>query len=162
MNLETARKNIGRRVEYQGAKNFTGVITSVGSRFVFVRYGTDKRPEATHARDLELLEEGPPAADPDRACPHENFAADVDVNRRIASDDDPTVIGFAADIRIACANCGERFRWIGIPAGLLAGRPTCSIDEFELHAPIRPATGDPDFGLGIPGYAVTYTESSPS
>lgn len=26
----------------------------------------------------------------------------------------------------------------------------------ELRAPIRPASADPDFGLGIPGFAVTW------
>jgi hypothetical protein len=36
----------------------------------------------------------------------------------------------------------------------------CSVDEFELRAPIRPASGDPDFGLGIPGYAVSWEEGS--
>lgn len=93
-------------------------------------------------------------ADPDRACPHENFAANVEVNRLTASDDDPTVIGYTADIRVECAQCGEKFRWIGVPAGMSPVHPAVSVDETELRAPIRPASTDPDFGLGIPGFAI--------
>jgi hypothetical protein len=100
--------------------------------------------------------ERPTTADPDRACPHENFAANVDVNRLTASDDDPTVIGFSADIRVECADCGERMRWSGVQAGLKPDRPMCSVDEFELRAPLRPASADRDFGLGIPGFAVSW------
>lgn len=28
------------------------------------------------------------------------------------------------------------------------------VDETELRAPLRPASADPDFGLGIPGVAI--------
>ena len=94
--------------------------------------------------------------DPDRACPHENFDVYAAVNRRTKGDDDPTVIGFSADIKINCRDCGEPFRWTGAPAGLSPTRPTCSVDESELRAPIRPASADPDFGLGLPGFAVNY------
>jgi hypothetical protein len=95
-------------------------------------------------------------ADPDRACPHENFAAEVDVNRLTGSEKpDAAVTAFMADVRVLCAGCGERFRWIGVEAGLMPGRPMCSVDETELHAPLRPASSDPDFGMGIPGFAIT-------
>ena len=97
--------------------------------------------------------------DPDRACPHEQFAAEVGVNRLTATDDGP-VTGYTADIRVMCADCGEPFRWVGVPAGVLPNRPACSVDETELHAPLRPASSDPDFGLGIPGFAVRYREGS--
>jgi len=93
-------------------------------------------------------------ADPDRACPHENFAADVEVNR-LAGKDGAEITGYAADIRVWCADCDERFRWIGVPAGLSPREPMVSVDETELRAPLRPASSDPDFGLGIPGFAVT-------
>lgn len=92
-------------------------------------------------------------ADPDKACDHPDFLAEVDVNRLTATDGG-TVQAYAADIRVHCAACGERFRWIGVPAGLSGARPTCSVDEAELHAPLRPASADPDFGLGIPGFAI--------
>lgn len=45
---------------------------------------------------------------------------------------------------------------MGVQAGLSSARPTCSVDETELLAPLRPASSDPDFGLGIPGFAITW------
>lgn len=63
-------------------------------------------------------------------------------------------MGYSADIRVRCAQCDEPFRWIGAPAGLLPTQPCVSIDETELRAPLRPASADPDCGLGIPGFAV--------
>lgn len=97
-----------------------------------------------------------PTADPDRPCRHENFALHADVNRLTRSDDDPTVIGYSADIRVWCEDCQEPFRWNGIPAGISPAHPTCSVDETELHAPLRPASADPDFGMGLPGFAISY------
>lgn len=98
------------------------------------------------------------SADPDRACPHEDFAACVEVNRLTASDNDPTVIGYSADIKVACAQCGEPFRWTGLQAGLSPAGPMCSVDETTMSAPLRPASADPDFGLGLPGYAIGYRQ----
>lgn len=97
-------------------------------------------------------------ADPDRACPHEDFHANVDVNRLHHGDDDPTITGFAAEVTIRCLNCEEPFRFIGLPAGMMPDRPACSPDETEARLPIRPASSDPDFGLGLPGFAVRYRE----
>lgn len=100
-------------------------------------------------------------ADPDKACPHEDFEARVEINRLHASDTDTVPNAFSADITVNCAGCGERFRWIGVPAGLSGGHPTVSVDEFTLHAPLRPASSDPDFGLGIPGFAITMRADDP-
>jgi hypothetical protein len=91
--------------------------------------------------------------DQDRPCPHENFAAQVDVNRLTRGEDGP-INGFVADVRIQCADCDEVFRFMGVEAGHMPDRPMVSVDEKEIHLPIRPATSDPDFGLGIPGYAI--------
>lgn len=96
------------------------------------------------------------SADPDRACPHENFTANVAVNRILRSDDDPTVAGYSADITVNCADCDEPFRWTGLRAGLSPRQPMCSVDETVMCAPLRPASADPDFGIGLPGYAVGY------
>jgi hypothetical protein len=99
------------------------------------------------------------SANPDRACPHENFTASVEVGRLAASDEPGApVSGFTAAITMSCADCGEPFRWVGVQAGLSPGRPMCSVDETELRAPARPASSDPDFGLGLPGFAVTWRE----
>lgn len=92
-------------------------------------------------------------ADPDRPCPHENFGAVVEVNRLCSVEGGP-IDAYSADIRVRCADCDEPFRWIGVPAGLSPARPMVSVDETELRAPLRPASSDPDFGLGIPGFAI--------
>jgi hypothetical protein len=94
----------------------------------------------------------------DLPCDHEDFEAVVTVNRIQRSDDDPTVIGYSADIAVTCAGCGEPFRWTGVQAGMSPARPMCSVDETQLRAPLRPASNDPDFGLGIPGFAVTMPD----
>jgi hypothetical protein len=98
-------------------------------------------------------------ADPDKPCPHENFDAYVEVNRVTASDDDPTVVGYHADIKVSCYDCDEPFRWTGVKAGASPREPMCSVDETELRAPLRPASADPDFGMGLPGFSVRYREA---
>lgn len=35
-----------------------------------------------------------------------------------------------------------------------------NLDKTVLSAPLRPASANPDFGLGIPGYAIGYKEAS--
>lgn len=90
---------------------------------------------------------------PDRACPHENFDVRVVVNRITDTDGGP-VTAYSADVKVNCDDCGEPFRWIGPPAGLSPRDPMVSVDGTELHAPLRPASADPDFGLGIPGFAI--------
>lgn len=97
-----------------------------------------------------------PAADPDQACPHLDFSVNVDVGRITRSDDDPTVVAFMAEITVECSACGEPFRWTGLMAGMNYRNPMCSVDERTLLAPIRPASADPDFGMGLAGYAINY------
>lgn len=96
-------------------------------------------------------------ADPDKACEHLNFDVLVEVHR-MTPEESLVVEGYAADITISCRDCGEPFRFIGAPAGAMPDRPCVSVDETELRAPIRPASSDPDFGLGIPGFAVQVFE----
>ena len=84
----------------------------------------------------------------------------VEVNRITRSDDDPTVVGYSAEITVRCDQCGEPFRWTGVRAGLSPKEPMCNVDETVLIAPLRPASADPDFGLGIPGYSIGYREAS--
>lgn len=108
----------------------------------------------------------PPTVDPDRACRHADFDAVVDVARVLSTgpaagepDPDTMPVAYVAEIQIKCAGCGEPFRFTGCTAGLSYAEPRVSVDEATLHAPIRPASADPDFGMGLPGFAVraTYT-----
>lgn len=99
--------------------------------------------------------------DPDKACPHLNFDAEVEVNcLGVGETSDGTPKAYSASIRVRCADCEELFRWIGVQAGMQPNRPMVSVDETQLHAPLRPSSSDPDFGLGIPGFAIQMTGPS--
>jgi hypothetical protein len=65
-------------------------------------------------------------------CEHRRFEANVTVVRI------EDVGRFTADIHVRCADCGVRFRFLGLPMGLDPSRPTVSVDELELRAPIVP------------------------
>lgn len=92
-------------------------------------------------------------ADADRACLHETFAAVVTVSR-MEPDASGMPKAFIAEITVNCGACSEPFRFTGVPAGYSFAHPMVSVDEATLNAPIRPASADPDFGLGLPGFAV--------
>ncbi len=95
--------------------------------------------------------------DPDRPCLHTVFAATVTV-ARVEPDDTGMPKAFVAEVVVQCApppeGCAEPFRFSGAPAGLNYRHPTVSVDEKTLHAPMRPASADPDFGMGLPGFAI--------
>ncbi len=65
-------------------------------------------------------------------CTHPEFAANVVVNRFEDTG------RFNAEVRVSCIACGESFRFLGVPAGLLTDRPAVSVDGLELRAPIEP------------------------
>lgn len=96
------------------------------------------------------------APGPDRPCRHLDFHATVDVGRIGEADPGsggmPT--GYLAEVTVTCAQCDEPFRFTGVHAGMSFEQPRCSIDARTLIAPIRPASADADFGLGLPGYTV--------
>lgn len=67
-------------------------------------------------------------------CRHEHFAGEIAVTyveERQA---------FRADVRISCADCGERFRFPGVPIGVHTGAPSVSMDGLELRLPIEEAS----------------------
>jgi hypothetical protein len=95
-------------------------------------------------------------------CDHENFISNVEVNRLQRSDEDSTIVGFSADIRIRCVACDEPFVFHGVPIGLLSDRPCISVDGTELRAPLRPQSSDPHFGLGLAGFEARVREGDPT
>ena len=115
--------------------------------------GCEGGPECLDDEGAPLI----PPADPDKPCPHEAFEAFVEVNRVLADGADPDAAptAFVAEVAVRCAQCEEPFRWVGVPAGLSGANPTCATDGLILNAPLRPASSDPDFGLGMQGFAVT-------
>lgn len=93
-------------------------------------------------------------ANPDRACVHEEFFVQADVNR-IEPDETGMPKAFMLDITVGCTQCGEPFRFTGLQAGMSYAHPMVDVAETTLRAPIRPASADPDYGMGIPGFAIT-------
>lgn len=74
----------------------------------------------------------------DEPCPHERFTSDIQVFRIVATTEPGAVPhSYRAEVRVACAGCGERFRWRGVPFGLAEG-PTASPDGLELRACLEP------------------------
>lgn len=68
--------------------------------------------------------------------------AAVDVCRLTDENDLELVVGFSADVKINCADCGMPFEFIGLPAGISAtnSKPMVSMDGKELRAPIKPSS----------------------
>lgn len=90
------------------------------------------------------------------ACPHEDFWADVAVQRLTEVEGGP-VTAFYAEIKVKCVQCGEPFCFRGVPLGLSQLAPTMSFDGTELSAPIHPMS-DPTIGIGTLGFSVRFRE----
>lgn len=63
-------------------------------------------------------------------CLHENFSARVNVNRLTDSG------RFNADVTIKCADCGEPFRFLGLPCGSDLNGAAVSADGTEARLAI--------------------------
>lgn len=83
-------------------------------------------------------------------CPHFNFKADVRVGR-LTEADEITIKAYTADVTIACADCGQPFRFLCSVAGSRPDQPTVSADALELRAPLEPAYVTEILGIPILG-----------
>lgn len=70
------------------------------------------------------------------SCEHLDFRAGVDVQRITDS------AVWYADVRVTCAECGQRMEFLGFPLGLSPSEPMVSIDRTEARLPFRPYNGD--------------------
>ena len=87
------------------------------------------------------------AAEPSQedGCPHLRFHSEVAVARLTRSQEDDTVVAYAADIKIRCIDCGESFCFVGVEKGLSPHQPMVSPDNEELRIPLRPSSQDQDY-----------------
>lgn len=69
-----------------------------------------------------------------KICSHNIFDCSVIVSRL------EDILGFSADIRITCRDCGTPFRFIGVPGGFSMREPMASPGGIELRCPIEPLT----------------------
>ena len=70
-------------------------------------------------------------------CKHEDFNAKVLVTHL------ENTGGFMADVTIECAQCGEPFQFLGLPAGINLQGAAVSIDGLELCVAIAPKGAQP-------------------
>ena len=66
-------------------------------------------------------------------CQHENFTANVAVNRLQDSN------RYMADVTIACAECSMPFKFKGLPMGLDLGGAAMCPSRLEARLAIEPA-----------------------
>lgn len=71
-------------------------------------------------------------------CDHEKFHATVDVTRAIDNFDKKVTVGYMADVRVVCVECGTNFAFYGMDRGMSGAKPMMSFDGLEARLPIRP------------------------
>lgn len=71
---------------------------------------------------------------PASLCDHQNFCTTVVVNR--ITDHDP--IRYMADVRVTCADCGQKFGFAGLPKRISTDLPGVSMTRLEAMLPIEP------------------------
>jgi hypothetical protein len=73
-----------------------------------------------------------------RKCEHVQFVSEVDVIRIVEDERSSEVIGYTAEVNVRCADCGQPFRFIGLPVGTAGEIGTMSADCLEARLPIEP------------------------
>jgi hypothetical protein len=68
------------------------------------------------------------------SCRHENFNANVSIGR--LTNKDGNADRFQAEIRVNCIDCGEPFKFLGLPTGLDLNSASVSVDGFEARMAI--------------------------
>ena len=86
-------------------------------------------------------------------CRHEMFKAECDVNRLQDSG------RFLMDVRVQCADCTERFVFVGLPMGVNLDAPMVSVSGHEARLPIRPASEALPEWQGAMGFTVERREA---
>ena len=71
-------------------------------------------------------------------CLHEDFRTNVSI-LRLSREDGGPVESFRFEAQVKCAQCGVKFRFVGMQAGLSYAEPMVSTDATELRAPIEAA-----------------------
>lgn len=79
-------------------------------------------------------------------CKHEAFNALTRVGR-IRLEDGGPIVYYTIELVVFCAQCKQRFEFIGLPMGASAYQPTVNIDGTEMRAPLMPAGQKPPKGI---------------
>lgn len=80
-------------------------------------------------------------------CEHKRFISKVNVTRLTESEGSTDVTGYRADFFVSCEECGQSFKFIGVPQGYNNSHPTTNFNGTELRCPIGPSIEKPDESL---------------
>ena len=72
-------------------------------------------------------------------CKHEDFIANVRVERM------EDIGKFAADVTVKCSQCGQPFKFLGLPGGSLMDGAAVSVDGTEARLAIAPQDAIPEY-----------------
>lgn len=90
-------------------------------------------------------------------CTHEDFAAQVDVNRITGNVEGGALSNIYVEVRVVCLHCGVPLVFHGLPLGINPKHPTMDITAKVVTLPARPANEVEGWGQDGPGFAVTHT-----
>lgn len=76
-------------------------------------------------------------------CRHDREFQVLGVVACLTATEGGPVTHWTVDVKVRCRSCGMPFRFLGLPIGVSAVRPTASFGEDELRAPIEPAPDVP-------------------
>lgn len=70
-------------------------------------------------------------------CEHKNFVVDATIGRLTEGKSGP-VTNYMCYIRVTCSDCGELFKFLGLPKGLNVQGAMVSADGVEARLAIEP------------------------
>lgn len=82
-------------------------------------------------------------------CKHENFVANVSVYRLTEEELDQEIKGHRCEVKVQCAECGEKMQFLGVPGGYNNSHPTVNFDCTTLRAPLRPESKHREIKTGV-------------
>ena len=74
----------------------------------------------------------------ENTCLHEQFDTHAAIHRMAESEDGP-IENYSVEFKVSCKQCGQPFRFKGVPVGLSFARPMMSPNGEELRCPIEPS-----------------------
>lgn len=93
-------------------------------------------------------------------CPHENFAANVEVNR-LSKGEGGAIESYSCDVTVKCHDCGMPFRFCIDDVGLQHGKVMVAPNGQELRVYVEPSDGSLQGKAKPPGFRIQATAPPP-
>ena len=88
------------------------------------------------------------------ACGHKDFEAEVNCIR-INATEGGDIIAYAAEVKVRCRNCHIRFRFLGLPIGVLPKGPASDPTGMEARLAMLPDGHMTSMMADVPGFEMT-------